>query len=404
MSNVLILCSGYFGKANANGLCAQCLIEEMQNNEHCVSVISVGDDEVICSSLDGVSETAVSYKKINRRSPKNIIAKAWRVGQLFLHAWSPKYNKDVVKKMTALAKKQCEKNKIDVIVSVYFPFESVLVGKKLKKQFPGVKYIIYELDSVGDGIVSGAKWHKPISHAYKCAMGRAYKKSDRVIIMKSHEAHWTKEHVKYVNKMKISDLPVLVAPELSAVQCNKEHDQIRFIYSGALDNSYRSPQSMLTAFGMLGKEPYSIEFYIKGCENELEEASKADNRILIHGYVDKKDLDSTIAGADILISVGNRVSNCVPSKVITYMTYGKPIIHFSLQKHDVCVEYLEKYPISMIIGCDELPVEAAERIRMFVNARKAEPVDFDKLCNDLPMNIPAYSVGLIMQLLEGAQN
>lgn len=400
MSNILMLCSGYFGNATANGLCVHAMVDDMRCKGHNVGIISVGSDEITCLPFDGDNEISVPYKK-NKPvgKPKNAIIKAWRVGQVFLHAWNPKYNKSIVQIMTLLAKKECCLNKIDAIVCAYFPLEAVIAGCNVKTKFPKAKLIVYELDSVADGIAVGSKWRKIISHAYKCAMGRIYKKSDRVIIMKSHETHWVREHPLHIHKMRVSDLPVLVASDLPTEK--KEDDTVRFIYSGALDNSYRSPKKMLETFKALDMGSWVLDFYSKGCEEDLMEASKDNSRIRSHGYVNKKDLDCAIASADILLSVGNLVSNSVPSKVITYMTYGKPIIHFSLQKNDVCVEYLEKYPLALIVGCDEPISEVTKRVKLFVQSSNLRAVDFDNLRSALPMNLPMYSVELIIQLLGG---
>ena len=399
MSNILVLCSGYFGKAAANGLCAREIVKELENEGHRVGVISVGTDDITCLSLDGAHEKQIIYKKNKQLTvTKNVIVKAWRLGSLFLHSWRPKHNKDVVRKMTALAKEQCRENAIDAIVCVFFPLEAVLSGYGTKKQFPDAKYIIYELDSVADGIAGGSKWHKPIAFSYKRIMGKVYKKADRVIVMESHGKHWSTEHAKSLTKMKISDLPVLVAPCLPKVE--KDGSDIKFLYSGALFESFRSPKKLLDTFKLLDVENCTLDFYTKGCETELESARQLDSRITCHGYVDKKELDAAIADADVLVSLGNAVSNSIPSKVITYMTYGKPIIHFSLQEKDVCAGYLEKYPLALVIGNNDSPESAAKRISTFIRETVGQNVDFDSLCKSLPMNRPSHSVSIIIELAD----
>jgi len=403
MSNILVLCSGYFGKAAANGLCAREIVKELENEGHRVGVISVGTDDITCLSLDGAHEKQIIYKKNKQLTvTKNVIVKAWRLGSLFLHSWRPKHNKDVVRKMTALAKEQCRENAIDAIVCVFFPLEAVLSGYGTKKQFPDAKYIIYELDSVADGIAGGSKWHKPIAFSYKRIMGKVYKKADRVIVMESHGKHWSTEHAKSLTKMKISDLPVLVDPCLPKVE--KDGSDIKFLYSGALFESFRSPKKLLDTFKLLDVENCTLDFYTKGCETELESARKLDSRITCHGYVDKKELDAAIADADVLVSLGNAVSNSIPSKVITYMTYGKPIIHFSLQEKDVCAGYLEKYPLSLVIKHNEDIAMTKEKIETFVKTARGKTVGLDLIKARLEMNTPSYSANLITQVLDGGRD
>lgn len=348
MGNILLLCTDFFGTPAATGLCARALAKELESQGHHVGIVSVDSDEVIRARFGGAKEISVPYKKPKPAgTPRNIIVKAWRFGKLLLHTFYPKYNKDIVKKTTNIVKELCRKNQIDAMVSVYFPLFTVLSGYKIKKHNRNIKFVVYELDSVADGIASGGKWHKLVEISYKRAMAQIYKLADRVIIMKSHETHWLKEHKAFSAKMQVSDIPVLVAPDVTSV--NRKDGEVHLLYSGALSSSYRSPEMLIEAFTGIDCDGWRLDFYSKGCDAELKAAEMRDGRICSHGYISKEELDAITMRADILVSIGNKVSNSVPSKIITYMSYGKPIIHFSLQENDVCLEYLTKYPAVLII-------------------------------------------------------
>ena len=47
-------------------------------------------------------------------------------------------------------------NNIGCIISMFFPIETVVAGNILKKEFPNISFMVYELDSVMDGIAAGS--------------------------------------------------------------------------------------------------------------------------------------------------------------------------------------------------------------------------------------------------------
>ena len=144
--------------------------------------------------------------------------------------------------------------------------------------------------------------------------------------------------------------------------------------------------------------PYELKFFSQGCEEEI--LSFQNSSYVVCGYVGQKELDEEILNADYLINIGNLVSHSLPSKLITYMSYGKPIIHFCLQEDDVCIEYLEKYPLSLVIKYNESLDSASERIKEFINSTDKKVIDFDDLRKMFKMNCPEYSAKLIIENLE----
>ena len=106
-------------------------------------------------------------------------------------------------------------------------------------------------------------------------------------------------------------------------------------------------------------------------------------------------MDKAIARADILVSIGNSISRSVPSKLITYLSYGKPVIHFSSQKDDVCVQYLDQYPLGLVLNEWESVEENACKLCGFIQKVQTMTVEFSEIANTLWMNTPLYSAELI---------
>lgn len=383
---ILVFTSGY--GSSANGICAEALVTEMENRGAQVFVISFDCEE---KEYESDNVKSVLNNLSNKKSPKSFVAKIFNLlKEIILHSRTPKYNEAAVNNAVGFAEKLNETVGFNKVVSVYFPVEAVISAYKLKKSNSALKLIIYELDSVADGILGGSKFGGYIINAYKHLLEKIYKYADLIMVHKSHEECWLKEHGTHRSKMVITDLPILCAP--AHTKKSKDNSCCSFLYGGTLDFSYRSPKKMLDSLNELELSERKIDFYSKGCESLLNALN--DDTIHIHGYVGKNELNRAINEADFLLSIGNAVSNSLPSKIIIYMSYGKPIIHFSLKKNDVCAEYLKKYPLAFVVEKGSNPQSALSE---FVKANMGKTVEFGEVCRQFPMNLPEYSVKYILE-------
>ena len=389
MKNLLILTSGYCGKATANGLCAQALVKAMEKEGLGAYIVSCDTEQV---SVDpGGKVVSLWCPRLDTVQPKrSFLQRVWnRMKLTVLYTWTPKYQKQMVEKLVKAASDICKETDISGIVCMFFPLETIIAGWHLKKRFPQIPMIVYELDSVTDGIGGSVKRNGSLLFSYRRFMGALYKKADSVMVLKCHEKCWLKEHDGHKTKMRIVDLPLVFPAELP--QAQEKTPEPQMLYAGELSLQYRSPQCLLKACESL-EESFSLHFYSKGCETQLQEAAEKDGRIHCHGYVDRSTLNAAVARADIMLSIGNQVSNSLPSKIITYMTYGKPIIHFSLQPNDICAEYLKQYPLALVLEWNTDIQSAAGRIAAFMKESAGKTVPFGTLEEMFPMNVPAYSL------------
>jgi len=217
--------------------------------------------------------------------------------------------------------------------------------------------------------------------------------------MKSHVDFWGKTYSdKYKDKIQIADIPVLY--EKPITQPNDD-SCVSLIYAGLIEKRYRSPSYLLAVLRELDKTlDFEFAFYSKGdCEDEIAMAAGQTKGISRKGYVSPEELENAILRTDFLVSIGNSVSRSLPSKVITYLSYGKPVIHFSPQKDDVCKDYLEKYPLALIIDQTESVSGACTRIFEFVGKTRKCVADFETVHEIFYMNDPAYSAGAISDFL-----
>ena len=394
MKKIIILSTYCFGKASTNGYCARLLAQSLRSQGNQVALVGYGEKttDIEASGPDGdfvlqnASESELATNK--KQTIKNI----------YQSLCGPVYDKALVKRYADFVCRLVERHNYDAVVSMYFPVVCMLAAKKAKGKFPHLKILNYELDSASDGIVYKSRLSPLQNKASRRWLRKSYKVFDGVLVMKSHYDHAKSLYGDVLGeKLVVTDLPVL---ENKLSDLPPQNEKTTFVYAGLLDKGYRSPRVILDLFSTNKAENWQLHFFSKGnCESEIALATKEDSRINQHGYVSSKELDESIKNADALISIGNAQSKSVPSKIITYMSCGKPIIHFSLQGDDVCQEYLKKYPAALIINAGEDYEVATQKIKQFIEVGTRREFTFRDLEESFPMNLPVYSAKTIINKL-----
>lgn len=390
---VLIVSSFCFEKASANGICARSLYDSFKHKGVEAHILGIGDGSDFSEYEHTVSDTVrkkTRFKRISAvcRSAKSI--------------FTPPQDTEKIQNYYLKIKQLQKEHNFDFIVAMFFPRELVSAVAKLKKEGQSFSFVIYELDSVVDGIAGNSKSitnkiSLQSSAKWSC---KCYRLADRICVMKGHEEHVRQMYGKtFGKKITIVDLPLLQDDFLSAT--DSAGQTIEFVYSGELNTSYRSPLKLLAVLGKSRERTeWIFHFYSKGdCEALLKESEMKDSRIRSHGYVSQDILYRQYDVADFFVSIGNTHSNSVPSKIINYISFGKPIIHFCLQENDICEEYLNRYPLALVIQKNESAEDAVEKIAQFVAHARGRMVEFDALREAFPMNLPSYSVDKILENL-----
>ena len=390
--HIAVLTTEYLNIPSANGICAKNLVTELKK---------VGNEvDVICFETNGSSMQKtgdIHTVRMNRASSGGAYSYIFHklkiaTGLICGHALMLMSN-ELIEKYKQKLDEIHSASPIDIIVAMFFTTESVEAMVRFKVEHPSVQTVSYELDSIGDGIAQSAfKRHLEIS-AYNKWLREKYKTTDRVIVMKTHEDYWKQQFGEFASKMYVADIPVLIShdgvPEL--------YKKCTMVYTGLLDKEYRSPTYLLTVLRLLSNcMDFEFLFFSKGnCEDEIAAATAECPVIKQKGFVSQEEMQKVVDCSHFLISIGNSISRSVPSKLISYIASGKPVIHFSSQENDVCQEYLDNYPLGLIVKQSMPCDQAAEAIYQFAKQNCGKYVDFNSIKEKFYLNDPAYGARLV---------
>ncbi len=104
--------------------------------------------------------------------------------------------------------------------------------------------------------------------------------------------------------------------------------------------------------------------------------------VSLSGGIPHDECLTLIKNSDILINIGNNISNQLPSKIVEYLSFGKPIVHFCNTPQDPVNKLLARYPLSLIISQPDIDNELAltvKRFEQFCRENKNRKIPFNEI-------------------------
>jgi hypothetical protein len=259
-----------------------------------------------------------------------------------------------VPKAQKLALETCANKNFTLLVTVSKPFSTHLIGVAIKKQFPDLNWIA----DCGDPWVAG------LSHAVprdKLDWAIALEKStlaeaDLVCVTSDRLANLFKQEYQLT---KVAVIPPLleVATAMPHIGLSKETPEeiLTICYFGALYAPERTGEIIIAwckAFKIAAPElaqRTKIKLY-----GTIQPAllSRLDTEPMIEhlGQIQKNEMVEHVQAADVLLNVGNQVDFLLPSKLVEYVSYQKPILHLGYFKHDACTDFLSAWSHAWMAG------------------------------------------------------
>lgn len=415
MKNILFLTGFYYPKYSVNGLCSNAIINELKTKYNLYVLSYKNNGEKAFYKYENESIYKVRPRLFflirelsemnNNYVLKNIlyfvamfIQKMKRVLFFFFYPFDSIF---ATWRYVRYADSIVKNNKIDCVVSVFQPFETLVAADYLKKKY-NIKEIIYVLDTL-----SNVNKKKNFWNNYKRRRGmktekRYYSKADMIINMRCHEKELKNSYYNSIrNKFVFSDIPLFRKLEKPKYRNMFSSDYINFVYTGTLDKERRDPTKickLIDEYNKNNSKKIKCHFFSRGdCENIL----KRFNCVVAHGFVKNDTSICALFEADVLISLEVKNSDMISAKIFEYISTGKKIIHFYETNNDVLLPYLNNYDNSLIININNNVNSNIELINSFIKKNIKNNLNLDK---DFIENTPGYTADLISDFLGGDSN
>tara|TARA_B100002019_G_scaffold287608_1_gene299868 strand:+ start:17666 stop:18889 length:1224 start_codon:yes stop_codon:yes gene_type:complete len=228
-------------------------------------------------------------------------------------------------------------NNYDIIISVSLPFTSHLSAYILKKRIHADWYM-----DIGDPFT--LKINSPENNKFfysflnKFYERKFYKIASKIIFTHKEVAEIHK------NKFNIDESKIVLGYPIASVNeqnlyiasnFNYKVTPIKIGYFGAFTKSVREPNNYINNIANFLNEDFEHKWYIN---EESKKYFASIKKPSLHKFIDIIPRDEAIKTMvneiHILLSIGNLNKYQMPSKVIEYLSLGKPVLHYAEIEND----------------------------------------------------------------------
>ncbi len=252
-----------------------------------------------------------------------------------------------------MAKSLFAKHSFSHYITASIPFTAHLVGNKLKKVYRDKRWIV----DISDPFCfeSSHNNNNKIYAKLNIFIERSVFKNAQAIsiLTKLQKDKYTECYPESAGKMFLN--PNILSLDVSQFKENSGtifngNPKVRLVFIGNLIPGVRTPELLLEIFSLLvnSKSAENIELHLFGNLDYCKEAFIAYSHLIgrsifLHGSVPRSTALQAMKDADFLVNIGNNNPYQEPSKVIEYISTGKPIINIKSIKDDSSAALLEHY-------------------------------------------------------------
>jgi hypothetical protein len=223
-------------------------------------------------------------------------------------------------------------NKFDIIISVSLPFTSHLCAYILQKRISADWYM-----DIGDPFslkINSPENNKIIySYLNKYYEKKFYQNAKKIIFTHSEVAELHQDKFDIDRRKIVIGYPIAVLNEKrikNSLTFNYEDTPLKIGYFGAFTKSVREPNNYIISIANSLDDEIKHEWYIN---KESKKYFTSIKNISSHQFLDilPRDvaLEVMVSKMHVLLSIGNFNKYQMPSKVIEYISLGKPVLHFA---------------------------------------------------------------------------
>lgn len=282
-------------------------------------------------------------------------------------------------------KKIVKLEKIDALICVIAPIDDARIVKKAKLDIP---CILYQLDPFyHQGDLVNKKKKQEFLKSLKAFNGVCTTK----LLMQEYRAD--KEFIKVLDKFKVVEFPLL-KPLSQSMLLRQKQNRVRLLYAGSFYHKIRSPQILIKLRYLLPDDCQLV--FCGGCDDEADFQSLVEGGIVCKGMLLPDQLIEEYQKADILINIGNSISNQMGSKLIGYIATGKPILNI-MQIEDCTKGVLKDYPFAFNVLYAKFG-EQKDALINFIDKNKRSIAEYCEIEKNYIAYTPKYVAKQILDM------
>ena len=285
------------------------------------------------------------------------------------------------------------KNNFDIIISVSLPFTSHLCAHILKKRISAEWYM-----DIGDPFtlkINSPENNKIIySYFNKFFERKFYQNASKIIFTHNEVAELHKKKFKIDRSKIIIGYPIALLNEdiiKDSLNFNYKNTPLKIGYFGAFTKSVREPNNYIINIANSLGSNVKHEWYIN---EESKKYFSSLKDISFHQFLDilprELALEVMANKIHILLSIGNFNKYQMPSKVVEYLSLGKPVLHYAEIVDDPLYKFEKLFDNLKIINSEttknelEIYFEFIKENRLELNYKNFNnKFSASKLLNDL---------------------
>ena len=198
-----------------------------------------------------------------------------------------------------------------------------------------------------------------------------------------------------VERTTAAEFPLVCEPRItSGIEvAAKQPSEIRCVFAGFLYPNIRDARYTLELFSAF-TDP-NIRLYVLGTGQEalLDEYANGAlaGRLVRLGAVSSEESAAWMDSADVLVNIGNSVTNQVPSKIFDYISRGKCILNTCKSEACPTLAYMNRYALAVNV-IEQLPLasEIAERVQGKLTEKSGLTVPFSEIEQVFEACTPRY--------------
>lgn len=393
MKRVLFVLKSFLSHNRPNALCVEAVSRDLKKQGVVVDYLSMEQGQ-----FDDVYEEGVY--------PVTVPAVGRLKTSLSKFFYAPIADLNAVTYLFKELRRLTSEKKYDAVIAVVYPPEAAQAAVMLKRERPDLNVMIYEIDSCSNrykkpkGLLQ--RWIKNRTIRWECDV---YNTADHIIHMRSHKKHYLdRAFDRFAYKSVYLDIPNFEV-NVSKAETQSSGTK-RLLYAGAFYPDIREPDYMLKLLNAVcGQTDISLTLYTGNkYKSWLSKKISGYYFVKLHSEVSQEELKSICASYDLLVSIGNRDNDSLPSKTLLYMGSGRPIVHFFPDDNDASLRYFRHYPnLFLVDQRKEITLDLIHDFQRFISADHPT-VNMESLKNLLIENTPEYTAKEFIRLLYEAKN